>query len=285
MLQNLPLDIQFKIFREYIPIKDKYTLLKIKNFYNVITTKYCWKSPIKISLKKLHLHNTHLIDKIKPGCFIRFPRNSVFQVYIDYKTASVIILEYKNKNLIKLKHFVKKIYYPIQQVHEYITQFYKFATPVDFNDVYETWDHYIITFNPYTCILCYNDTSQFQLHPHYNNTFCSNDKSVFLLKTRNKLIIFFMTKFRYLINDMCPYLYDAFKMGNEEFKYRYPFLGSCLKIIKAYSFKTSFRRVSRLQMNFHTKINKIQLKLSCKYSTLNLTGIQTRKIFRLCEEE
>lgn len=285
MLQNLPTEIQSKIFRDYIPIKDKYSLLKIKNFYKFIITKFCWKSPIKISLKNLHLHNTYLLDKIKTGSFIRLPRHAVFQVSINYKTASVIIMEYKSKSLIRCKRIVKKIHYPIKQVHDYITQFYKFAVPVNFNDVYETWDRYIITFNPATCVLYYNDTRQFQLQPHYHNTFCSNDKSVCLLKTNKKLIIFFITKFRFLINDICPYLYEAFNMGNEEFNYKYPFLGSCVKIVKAYSFKTSFRRVSQLQMKLCTKKQKIQLKLLSKYGNLNSTSIQTQHIFHLLDDE
>lgn len=280
MLQNLPIEIQLQIFREYIPIKDKYTLLKIKKFYNLITTKYSWKYPIKISLKKLHLHNTHLLDKIKPGCFIRHPRNAVFKVSINYLCASIKIIEYRSKTLGRLKRIVKKIYYPVEQVHDYIAQFYKFATPVDFKDVYETWDRYIITFNPSTCILCYNETRQFQLHPHYHDTFCSTDKGVCLLKNRNRLVIFFITKFRVLIDDMCIYLYEALNMGNEEFKYKYPFLGSCVRIVKAYSFKTSFRHVSQLHMKFYTKQNKIQLKLLCKYED----PIQMRRIFHLMED-
>lgn len=280
MLQNLPIEIQLKIFREYIPIKDKYTLLKIKKFYNLITTKYAWKCPIKISLKKLHLHNTHLLDKIKQGCFIRLPRNAVFKVSIDYKTASVTIIEYRSKTLGRSKRIIKKVYHPVEQVHNYITQFYKFATPVDFNDVYETWDRYIITFNPSTCILYYNDTHQFQLHPHYHDTFCSTDKGVFLLKNGNKLVIFFISKFRVLIDDMCIYLYEALNMGNEEFKYKYPFLGSCVRIVKAFSFKTSFRHVSQLYMKFHPKLNKIQMKLICKYDN----PIQLQRTFHLLED-
>lgn len=285
MLQNLPKEIQLKIFRDYIPIKDKYSLLKIKHFYNLITTKYCWKSPIKVSLKSLHLHNTYLLDKIKPGCFIRVPRNAVFQVLIDYKTASVTILEYKSKNLVRFKHTVKKNYYSVKQVHDYITKFYNLATSVDINNVYETWDRYIITFDPNTCILCYNDDCQFQLHRHYNNTYCSNDKRVFLLKSGNKLVIFFNIKFRCLINDMCSYLYEAFHMGNEEFKYKYPFLGSCVKIVKAYSFKISFKCVSRLHIKYSTKTDKMLLKLFCKYENFNAIPFQTRYIFHLVEDE
>lgn len=279
MLQNLPIEIQLKIFREYIPIKDKYSLLKIKQFYNLITTKYCWKSPINVSLKTLHLHNKHLLDKIKPGSFIRLPRNSVFQVSIDYKSASVIILEYKSKNLSCFKHTVKKTYHSVEQVHDYITQFYKLATPINFNEVYETWDRHIVTFNPNTCVLSYDDARQFQLHPHYYNTFCSNDKNICLLKSGNRLVILFIIKFRGTLNDMCPYLYEAFHMGNEEFKYRYPFIGSCVKIVKAYSFKISFKRVSRLYIKYCTKIEKMQLKLFCKYENFNLNSIQTQYIF------
>lgn len=285
MLQNLPVEIQLKIFRDYIPIKDKYSLLKIKNFYKVLITKYCWKSPIKVPLKKLHLHNTYLLDKIKPGIFIRLPRNALFQVSINYKTAAVTILEYRSKNLIYLQRITKKISYPIKQVHEYITHFYKFATPVDFNDVYETWDRYIITFNPSTYVLYYNDTRQYKLQPHYYNTFCSSDKNVCLLKTSEKLTIFFIKKFRFLINDICSYLYDACNMGNEEFKYKFPFIGSFVKIVKAYSFKRSFKRVSRLHMKLSTKNRNIQLKLLSKYGNLNSTSIQTRYIFHLLDNE
>lgn len=285
MLQNLPTEIQLKIFRDYIPIKDKYTLLKIKNFYKLLTTKYCWKSPIKICLRNLHLHTTHLLDKIKPGYFIRIPRNAIFQVSINYKTASVLIYEYRSKHIIRSKRIIKKRFHPIEKVHNYITQFYNSATPVDLNDVYETWDRYIITFNPNTCILYYNDTRQFQLHPHFHNTFCSSDKSVCLLRSGNRLIIFFITKFRFLINDMCHYLYDAFNMGNEEFIYRYPFLGSCVKIVKAYSFKTSFKRVSRLNMKFITNRHSIRLKLLCNYENLNSTNIQTLYLFHLMNDE
>lgn len=285
MLQNLPNEIQLKIFREYIPIKDKYSLLKIKNFYKFITTKYCWKSPIRVSLKSLHLHNTYLLDKIKPGNFIRLPRNVLFQVFINYKTASVTIVEYRSKHLIFLKQIVKKIHYPIKQVHEYITHFYKGATPVDFNDVYETWDRYIITFNPNTCILYYNDTRQYKLQPHYFNTFCSSDKSVSLLKTSDKLTIFFVRKFRFIINDMCSYLQDACNMGNEEFKYKFPFLGSCVKIVKAYSFKKCFKRVCQLNMKLDTKNRDIQLKFLGSHRNLDSTSLQTRYIFHLLDKE
>lgn len=285
MLQNLPNEIQLKIFREYIPIKDKYSLLKIKNFYKFIITKYCWKSPIRVSLKTLHLHNTYLLNKIKPGNFIRLPRNVLFQVLINYKTASVTIVEYRSKHLISLKRIVKNIHYPIKQVHEYITHFYNCATQVDFNDVYETWDRYIITFNPNTCILYYNDTCQYKLQPHYFNTFCSSDKSVSLLKTSDQLTIVFVKKFRFIINDICPYLQAAGNMGNEEFKYKFPFLGSCVRIVKAYSFKNSFKRVSQLHIKLNIKNRNIQLKFLRNYRNLDSTSLQTQYIFHLLEKD
>ena len=283
MFFNLPIELQLKILREYMSIEDKYNLLKIKSFNNLLMEKYSWLYSLKIPLKKLHLHCKHLLDNVRPGYYVRYPRNALFRVSINYSAAKVTISEYKNKNIIYKQPLRKKIKYSAEKVGSFLNRFYTLAQNVNLNHVYETWDRYIITFDPDKNILGINDTKEFEMLRCHLNTFCTVDRSVYLLKERNRLIIFFARKPNIHI-DMCCYLHEARNMGIEELRYKNPFVGSLVKLVKAYSFHNNFKSVSKLDLQYKPKLHEIQLTFTGKYLNLNATNNQTLNLFHLNNE-
>lgn len=280
MFFELPIEIQVKIVRDYIPVKDKFSLLKIKPFYNLLMQHYCWIKPLKIPLKSLQFHNSHLLDKVKSGHFIGFRRNAIFQVSVDYFTGTVTLLEFKSKKLVVREYNRKVVKYPPYRINSCINRFYQHTQEVDLNDTYETWNRYIITFHPTTHVLYFNKLKNYQMIPCCYNTFRTNDGKVFLFKDRNTLIIFFVIQ-SCVHRDMCAHLYCARSLGNEEFKYKYPITGSLVRMVKAYSFKNNFRCVSSLKMNFKPKQHNIKLKFVQRYQNLNFSSNETADIFCL----
>lgn len=138
MFFNLPVNIQLRILRYYIPLKDKYSLLKIKPFYILLRDKYTWMQPLKISLSNVKLHDIYLLSAFKSGFYITPERRSVFQFSINFKTASVTLLEFHSKKITYRRSFSINKKYSVLQIHKYLTAFYISAIKVHKEYVYET---------------------------------------------------------------------------------------------------------------------------------------------------
>lgn len=277
MFFKLPLEIQFKILREYTITKDKYVLSNIKPFYNLLKCKHCWKKPLKISLKDIHLHNTHLIENFKTGVYIQEQsRNTLFVVSINYSTGTVTIKEYRCKNKKYIYDKMCTTFYPVELCNQYIQLFHKKVSEIIscsdklsmkyiLNNLYQRTDgNQIIKFDPETGILLLNDETQFKLIRCYSNKFHSSTYRIYLLHESYMLVIFFARKV--IFDCLCHYLDIARTMDSQIFKYTYPFVGKNLTIIKALSCKKNFTCFSHVKMNYQPKSNDIQCSFEQKYT-------------------
>lgn len=180
--------------RQYITLKDKYTLLKIKPFYNLLKDKYASIQPLKISLINLKLHETYLVSAFQSGFYVTPERRSIFQFLIDYKSVTVTLLEFRSKKIAYKRSFSIKKIYSVPQIHQYLNIFYSTAERVQKEHIYETWNREIITFDPHTGVFNNNLGEEcFMIRCHFD-IFRSLDFKTFLLCEGNTLTVFLIKK-------------------------------------------------------------------------------------------
>lgn len=125
MFFDLPIEIQVKILREYVPSSSKYKLLEIKPFHNLLKNANPWLEPITLKSKNRYLCHINLLSKIKTGYFtnIESDTNSIYRVCMNYKYGYVIISEYFSScDTQKMK---KKVCYSTHDAQYYLSKFYE----------------------------------------------------------------------------------------------------------------------------------------------------------------
>lgn len=271
-----------KILRHYIPLKDKYSLLKIKPFYNLLMDKYAWLQLPKISLSNVKLHDTHLLSVFKSGFFITPERRSVFQFLIDYKSPGVTLLEFHSKKISHKRSFSIHKKYSVSQMHQCLTIFYTTALPVQKRHVFETWNREIVTFDPHLGIFRNGlDEECIMIRCHFE-VFRSLDFKIFLLYEENMLIIYLVNNlFANNRMDLCSYLYRSRNFGNEMFQYEFPTLAQFVKIIKAFSFKNSFKCTNSVKFKYMSQTHSIQCHFMNRYESYSDKHNSSYEIFRV----
>lgn len=283
MFFNLPVDIQVKILRHYIPLKDKFSLLRIKPFYVLLKDKYAWIQPIKISLSNLKLHDRYLLSVFKSGFYITPERRSVFQFLIDYKSPSVTLLEFNSKNLTYKRSFSIDKKYSVSQIHQYLTTFYTTAVNVRKDHIFETWNRQIVTFDPHLGIfnLGFNE-ERVMIRCHFD-VFRSQDFKTFLLYEGNTLTFFLVNNLFANTNmDLCYHMYHARRFGNEMFQYKFPAIASFVKLVKAFPFKNSFKCTNSAKFKYMSKTHCIKGRFINRYdSYYSDTPVSSYEIFQV----
>lgn len=282
MFFNLPVNIQLRILRHYIPLKDKYALLKLKPFAILLKDEYAWIHPPKISLSNIKLHDTYLLSAFKSGFYITPERRSVFQFLIDYKSASVTLLEFNSRKITYKRSFSIDKKYSVLQIHQCLTVFYTSATKVHKDHVYETWNRDIITFDPDTGIFNYGFFEECILIRCHFGVFRSLDFKTFLIYEGNRLTVFFAKNL--LANnslDLCSYLRQARSIGNEMFQYRFPAIAEFVTLVKAFSFKNSFKCTNYVKFRYMSQSHCIKCRFINRYDSYNGSQKSSYEIFNV----
>lgn len=100
MFQNLPVELQCYIFRNYLSTAEKINLLHIKVFEKALLTKYSWRHLPQISLKTYMCISKNYLHILKPGLYLSESSRSLYEIVLHAKTG-VLTLEcftLKNNN-------------------------------------------------------------------------------------------------------------------------------------------------------------------------------------------
>lgn len=272
-----------KILRSYVSLKDKYTLIKIKPFQTLLTDRYTWIQRPKKSLANLKLHDKYLLSKFKSGFYITPERRSIFQILIDYKSPGVTLLEFHSKKTVHKRFFSIHKKYTVSEIHKLLTTFYTIAYPVQKHHVFETWNREIVTFDSDSGIFRKNFDEECIMTRCHFDVFRSRDFKTFLLYDGNNTLTIFLVNHLFANNhiDLCSYLYHTRNFGNEMFQYEFPTLANFVKLIKAFSFKKSFKCTNSVKFKYLSQTHFIQCNFINRYESHSDIYDTSYKIFQV----
>lgn len=98
MFQNLPIELQCHIFRNYFSFAEKMNVFHVKEFEKILLARFSWRERPKIALSTyMHISKNYL-HILKPGHYVSHSLKSLYEIVLHAKTGELTLESFTLKN-------------------------------------------------------------------------------------------------------------------------------------------------------------------------------------------
>lgn len=176
MLSKLPFEVQCLIFRNYISCHEKIKLLKMEEFYNILTTKYAWKTLPKLSLKTYAWIAQNYLNILSPGLYMSKNSKTLYEIFIKEETGVLSLNSYVFGNNFSSTRVAATTEFTISDLQNILEKIKNTSIKITAHSYFN--DQYYMSFN--TPVSAY-----FAENTVYENTeqlMCYKGKHLFIMK-------------------------------------------------------------------------------------------------------